>query len=103
MTKFKYKNDKVDWEVFKLKKGELSINVIVVAAISMIVLVILSVLVFQSGADLRTTTSDCQSLESGVCIDDSYSCSEEGDFRGENLVSHPGAECPQGQRCCLRQ
>jgi len=49
------------------KKGDLSINIIVIAAIAMLVLVIISVLLFRSGGLINRGTN-CEGV-GGVCVD----------------------------------
>jgi len=85
------------------KKGDLSINIIVVAAIAMIILVVISVLVFRSGGDLNKARS-CQGIPGGICIDPTLdgSCNEYGQWIGQTLTINPTAGCPvEGQICCI--
>lgn len=85
------------------KKADLSINIIVIAAIALIILVIVSVLLFRSGGDLRQGTS-CEGI-GGVCVYDSdyRSCSEYADFNYlDSHRRHPTASCPnRDQFCCV--
>lgn len=85
-----------------MKKGDLSVNIIIIAAIALIILVIISVLLFGSGRNLRTGTS-CSGLQ-GQCVDGLYGCSDISNPEyGEYYIRHPTAECPAGQVCCVRQ
>lgn len=73
-----------------MKRGELSMEVIIIAAIALLVLVILSILIIRAG----TTTgqgSGCEGV-GGVCTDDS-SC---GEGYGRSFHS-----CSGGQICCV--
>ncbi|MFT4311226.1 MAG: hypothetical protein ACMXX7_01215 [Candidatus Woesearchaeota archaeon] len=86
-----------------MKKGDLSINIIVVAAIAMVILVIISVLIFRTGSNLTEGTS-CAGLSGAQCVSSSISCSEYGqDQVGEVWVPHPTASCPPQETCCIRQ
>jgi len=86
------------------KKGDLSINIIVIAAIALIVLVILSVLLFRSGGLLNRGTN-CEGI-GGQCIDGySWSCREYAEYYspGESLTKHPTAGCTrEGDICCVK-
>jgi hypothetical protein len=73
-----------------MKRGELSMEVIIIAAIALLVLVILSILIIRAG----TTTgegSGCAGV-GGMCTDGT-SC-DEGYGRSFN-------SCPSGQICCV--
>lgn len=86
-----------------MKKGDLSINIIIVAAIALIILVIISVLLFGTGSDIRRS-KECMSLPAGLCITDGESCSDyNGNPEGSVWIRHPTAECPESQICCFRQ
>ncbi|MFA6073073.1 MAG: hypothetical protein WC758_03100 [Candidatus Woesearchaeota archaeon] len=83
-----------------MKKGDLSINIIIVAAIALIILVILSVLIFGTGGDIRKSTA-CEGI-GGNCygVD---SCSENNDDVN-TYIRHPTARCSiEGDICCVRQ
>ncbi len=87
-----------------MKKAELSINVIVVAAIGMIILVVLSVLVFDMADDLWSGQA-CENLGQGnaECIT-TPDCARYGENIGENMYEHSTAHCDQqGERCCVTQ
>jgi hypothetical protein len=85
----------------QMKKGDLSINIIIVAAIALIILVIISVLVFGTGSQLSFAKS-CVGLQ-GQCIADSDSCSDIS-TEEENWILHRTAKC-QGEdlKCCIKQ
>ena len=87
-----------------MKKAELSLNIVVAAALAMIVLVILSVLIFNAGADLWSGT-ECEALAEGaVCIPNTYTCAEESDYSPHNLIRHRTASCPEpSDICCVPQ
>ena len=90
-----------------MKKGDLSINIIIVAAIALIILVILSVLVFDTGIKIRRGT-DCQGLK-GECVDSgSYSNCDEyakyGTYGDASYIRNPTASCPgENMICCIKQ
>ena len=90
-----------------MKKGDLSINIIIVAAIALIILVIISVLLFDTGGKLRRGT-DCAGLQ-GVCVDRfSYNtCAEYaqyGTYDDARYILNPTAPCAgEDQICCVRQ
>ena len=80
-----------------MKKGELSINVIVVAAIGMLILVIISVLVFRSGGGLVEGTS-CEGLGENIdaeCLGSPAECGNRGG------IVNRAAQCPTGTICCV--
>ena len=80
-----------------MKKGELSINVIVVAAIGMLILVIISVLVFRGTGGLVDQTS-CTGLGANInaeCVASNADC------RAQNGVVNSGAICPGNDVCCV--
>lgn len=73
------------------KKGaELSMNVIIIAAIGVLVLVILAVLVINAGAKAKTGTESCN-VKGGVCKTD---CGTAGPLEGGTY------NCAEGQYCC---
>ena len=83
----------------KNKKGELSITVIVVAAIALLVLVILAYLVIKSGGNIREGTK-CKSL-GGTCVPlvqgkEPYQVCEEN-----GMIYSPGQDCAQNEVCCI--
>jgi hypothetical protein len=72
------------------KKGDLSINIIVIAAIALLVLIILAVLILRTGGKLQTGTS-CGNL-GGACRE---SCDTAlGEFPDS------AGSCPTDQFCC---
>lgn len=86
------------------KKADLSISIIVVAAIAMIILVIISVLLFRSGGMLNRGTN-CEGL-GGMCVDQyTYNtCAEyaRATYSQTNLIQHRTAGCTQeGYMCCV--
>jgi hypothetical protein len=84
-----------------MKKGDLSINIIIVAAIALIILVILSVLIFGTGISLRKST-ECAGL-SGQCIQEGESCSDYNSD-SQTWVRHYTAKCSEeGTFCCIPQ
>jgi hypothetical protein len=84
-----------------MKKGDLSINIIIVAAIALIILVILSVLIFGTGGDLRRAKS-CDGLQ-GACRDAGESCSDYN-TEDQTWIRHYTAKCNiENQICCIPQ
>ena len=84
------------------KKAELSLNIIVIAAISLIILVILSVLIFDSSWRIRKAT-ECESLQ-GVCVSDYYrNCAEYAEVMGmeRSLSKDASGRCPANSFCCI--
>jgi len=84
-----------------MKKGDLSINIIIVAAIALIILVIISVLLFGTGSQINRAKS-CTGL-GGQCIQDGESCADIGYGSEETWVQHYTAQCPEDQKCCIKQ
>jgi hypothetical protein len=81
-----------------MKKGDLSINIIVVAAIAMLILVIISVLVFRAGDGIVGGTS-CDGLGDNIqaeCVPSNFDCSD------MNGIVNRGARCQtSGYVCCV--
>lgn len=84
-----------------MKKGQgLSMNVIIIAAISLLVLVIISVLVLRAGGNVNKSTG-CEGVN-GVCITDTLKCSDYGQSTGQTLIRDPAHGCGiEGQQCCI--
>lgn len=82
------------------KKGALSINIIVVAAIAMVILVIMVFLIFQTGGDLQEGTS-CEALQ-GVCLDAGayQDCGEYTQEQDGTWISDSTGRCGTNQFCC---
>ena len=79
-----------------MKKGELSINIIIVAAIALLILVIIAVLLFRSAGDVNEGTQTCQGI-GGQC---EGSCSDIGD--DGTWISNPAKACPnEDDVCCI--
>jgi hypothetical protein len=73
-----------------MKRGEISMEVIIVAAIALLVLVILTILVIRSGGNLG---KECQNV-GGSC--------QSGD-ECPSGTSRSGNSCPgEGQICCVQ-
>ena len=84
-----------------MKKGDLSINIIIIAAIALIILVIIAVLLFRSGNSIVIGTS-CLGI-GGTCIASGESCSDRDATFGGSWIRHPTASCPQDNQCCVKQ
>jgi hypothetical protein len=79
-----------------MKRGaEMSINVVIIAAICLLVLVILAVLLIKSGGKIDTATS-CRALAGAQCSDD---CSSLGEGYAQDLTRKCDAA---GQKCCIQ-
>lgn len=80
-----------------MKKGQgLSMNVIIIAAISLLVLVIISVLVLRAGGNVNQNTG-CVGVQ-GQCVAASAGC---GTITG-TYIQDPTHGCEQeGQICCI--
>ncbi|MBU0471764.1 MAG: hypothetical protein KKF89_05245 [Nanoarchaeota archaeon] len=87
------KNNELQKTMIVNKKGQgISINVIIIAAIALLVLVILSVLLIRSGGDLVV---ECNDINGGICAN---SCSDVGTLYTKYSV----AKCElQEQVCCI--
>lgn len=73
-------------------KGQgLSMNVIIIAAIALLVLVILAVLLFRQSGNITQATSCGGSVYNGEC---KMRC-------GSSEVPLPEGSCPQEQKCCV--
>lgn len=80
------------------KKGiELSINVIIIAAISLIVLVLLSYLVIKNGGNVQKGTG-CESIAGSKCVPSGQSC---GDGFTPSLTNACQKVNDQAQSCCI--
>jgi len=75
-----------------MKRGEISMEVIIIAAIALLVLVILSVLVLRQTGQVG---KDCQNV-GGECLSDCSGTSTDG----RSLISS-GNTCPGEQKCCI--
>lgn len=84
-----------------MKKGDLSMGVIIGAAIALLILVIISVMIFRTGGSLTKGTS-CESLnDEAFCIDQGEKCSEYSDNNGNPMKSHLGGSCANDGVCCI--
>lgn len=75
-------------------KGELSLNIVVMAVIVLIILVVLSFLVFRQSGNLSEGLNSC----SGMCVLNSVECKPDYD-----LAVPMGCETPRGETgnyCC---
>ncbi len=84
-----------------MKKAELSVNLIVIAAIALLILVILSVLIFGTGGRITTGTG-CEGV-GGQCVlgDRARDCQDQ---LGPGYTSHLTASCPNrdiDMVCCI--
>ena len=83
-----------------MKKGDLSMGVIIGAAIALLILVLLSVLIFRAGGAVVTGTS-CSATDGFICAHESESCSEYN-IGDDRYVSNPGATCSnEDEKCCV--
>ena len=77
---------------------ELSMNVIIIAAIGMIVLVVLILLVANASRNVQDGTG-CKAMNRGICeiIDSGESCSS---VLGSEYSFGTRKDCPKGETCC---
>ncbi|MBU1199459.1 MAG: hypothetical protein KKF46_06495 [Nanoarchaeota archaeon] len=86
------------------KKAQgLSMNVIIIAAIALLVLVILAVLILRAGSGVAQGT-DCTGI-GGICTDDPDGCRGVGEERGGTWIPNPGKSgtnggCPSDDFIC---
>jgi len=81
-----------------MKKGELSINIIIVAAIALLILVIIAVLLFRSGGDINQGTQTCEGI-GGQCMG---SCADLATGDGTVWAPNPSKACTnEGDICCM--
>ena len=76
------------------KKADLSMNMIILAAISLLVLAIIAYLIFGASGDINRA-KDCNSM-GGECRGSALDCG--GDFP----VPNPAAKCENQEICCIR-
>ena len=76
------------------KAQGLSLNVIIIAAIALLVLVILAIIFI---GRMGTTTKGIDACK-GQCIDETLECNEE---LGQYYQEDNTGECPEGQICCV--
>jgi len=78
------------------KKAQgLSMSTIIIAAISLLVLVILATFLLRSGGDVNEATS-CTGM-SGQCVESCASLSVDG----ETYISKGQSDCSEGYVCCI--
>jgi uncharacterized protein (UPF0333 family) len=75
------------------RRGELSMEVIIIAAIALLVLVILTILIIRSGSNTAIATGCTSPSIGGTCIDSGSSCDEGSIPSGNN--------CGEGMKCCV--
>lgn len=83
-----------------MKKGDLSINIIVIAAVALLVLVILSILLFRSGNDVNHART-CEGV-GGICAPPGQSCSDISYNQGQSYQLSTNFECTGGGACCIK-
>ena len=87
-----------------MKKADISINTIVVAAIALVVMVLLILIATQNLGGFRRKTSDCQSFQ-GICIDkeDAIDNCNEDSFQTirYDLVCFNGKDADPDKVCCV--
>jgi hypothetical protein len=69
-----------------MKKGDLSINIIVIAALALLVLVIIAVIFMNRAVIFGGTVNDCLSKSGQVCKSAATGC-------GEGYTKSPGQTC----------
>jgi len=78
------------------KAQGLSMNVIIIAAIALLVLVVLAVLLFGSTSDIQETNACTGSLYNGQCVPSATSCPT------GYILNPAGTGCNQGSKCCAK-
>ena len=77
-----------------MKKGDLSMGVIIGAAIALLILVLLSVLIFRAGGSVVEGTS-CTSTDGAYCVFEEEDCDS-------GYVRNPGMSCSlEDEKCCV--
>jgi len=82
-----------------MKKGELSINLIVVSAIALIILVVIVYLIFGVPRDINKS-KECAVLN-GECTGDS-TCQGLSESNGAQYTINPQGRCGEGELCCIK-
>ena len=84
----------------------ISVNVIIIAAIALVVMVILIALVLNTGQDINTGVSSCENIGEGVeGPNGDYYCALPGDGCPEGMTYMPQKACSGSteenpRRCC---
>ena len=79
----------------KFKRGQgMPVNVIIIAAISLIVLFVLIIMFTGQSSKTVSTLESCQGI-AGQCKKNSPGCLE---GEGEKI----NVKCPSGEKCCIR-
>ena len=82
-----------------MRRAELSMTVIIGAAIALLILVIISVLVLNAAGGLQRGVG-CYGVENAICITEGESCSDYNDGTQTFVLST--RSCPADeQRCCV--
>ena len=81
------------------KRGQgISMNVIIIAAIALLVLVVLSVVFMGRMGTFSSGTAECNN-QGGKCSD--VACGTPGSDVATLSTPFDGAKCPSGQTCCI--
>jgi hypothetical protein len=83
-----------------MKKGQsMSLNVIVVAALVILVLIVLSVIFIRSGGSFTNNVGSCE-VQGGKCA---AVCGDAGYGTEDYTVQRGDLQCPtEGEKCCLQ-
>ena len=86
-----------------MKKAQgISMNVIIIAAIALLVLVVLSVIFLGRSADWGIQTADCEN-KGGKCAAAGVSCGEAGSTVEEYGTPYAGWKCSgEDASCCIK-
>lgn len=83
----------------------ISVNVIIIAAIALVIMVLLIALVLNTGGDINTGVTSCSSFGDGVRgPNGDYECVAEGQACPEGMTqAPPGRSCQNDAepRCCV--
>ncbi len=85
----------------KKKAQGISMNVIIIAAIALLVLVVLSIIFLGRMGSWSQNVADCET-KGGVCAPQGTSCGEAGTSVEGYPVPYPGWKCGEGESCCVK-
>lgn len=83
-----------------MKKGDLSMGVIIGAAVALLILVLLSVLLFRAMNNVEQGTQCYSMNEAAECIPEGDSCSDLNSG-GTRYIYHAAGRCESDMKCCI--
>ena len=81
------------------KKGDMSMAVVIGAAIALLILVLLSVMLFNTFRNAQSGTSCYGVNDMALCVNEGESCSENND--GGLIYTAYAADCGADMKCCI--